>query len=124
MTDLDDLYLTLDNLRRLVEERLPVVDPDSEPPKRRTVRKDDVLAALLAAQTRTGPEHSSVTLKTNAKGEPQLEITVRSGESDRVETAADALAEAHRLWVNARELLALSGTPLAGAGAPESVGQA
>jgi hypothetical protein len=75
------------------------------------VTRDDVLAALLAAQTRTGGEHSSVTLKTNAKGETQVEVTVRSGESDEIATAAEAFAEASRLYLEARRLFGLAGIP-------------
>ena len=123
MADIEDVYLRIDNLVELIEARLPVVDETAEPPRRRTLRKDDVLAALLAAQTRTGSEHSSVTLKTNAKGEPQIEITVRSGESETVQTAADALAEASRLFLNAREMFGLAGLPLAGSQGSDPGGQ-
>jgi hypothetical protein len=109
MADIEDVYLALDNVRELLERRLPdVAEPGSEP-KRRRVTKDDVLASFLAGLTRGGTEHSSVTLKNNAKGETQIEITVRTGESDEIDTAAKAFAEASRLYLQARETFALAG---------------
>lgn len=51
----------------------------------------------LAALARTGGEHSTVKLTRNARGETQVEVSVRSGERD-VETADDAAAKAVELY--------------------------
>lgn len=107
MADLEDVYLQLEQLRNTIETRLPEQGEQGEPGKRRPLRKDDVLAALLARATQTGSEHSSVRLARNAKGDTQIEIVVRSGDSPDIETAAQALAEATRLYDNCRELYPL-----------------
>lgn len=112
MADLEDVYLGLENVRQLIEQRLPVADPDAERPRPRRVTKDDVLASFLASLTRGSSEHSSVTLKSNARGETQIEVTVRTGESDEIDTAAKAFAEASRLYLQARETFALAGIPV------------
>jgi hypothetical protein len=71
----------------------------------RTVSKAEITRALLAAITKTGGEHSTVKIGRNAQGRPTFEVSVRTGESDAIATAADASAEALRLWRELDELL-------------------
>ncbi len=51
---------------------------------------------------RGGGEHSSVTLSRNSKGDTQIEVVVRTGESGDVTTAAEALTKAMELYDQAR----------------------
>ena len=111
MADMEDVYLQLSQLRDLVEARLPEIAEPGEEPKRRRVSKDDVLAALLARATSVGSEHSSVRLSRNAKGDTQVEVVVRSGDSPEIQTAAQATAEAVRIYDNLRELYPMTGGP-------------
>lgn len=75
-----------------------------EPTGVRRLRAADVIAqqqAVIAMLTnRGGGEKSSVTLTRNAKGETQIEVTIRT-DDERVTTAADAMAEARRLYEEA-----------------------
>ena len=48
--------------------------------------------------TRGGGEHSSVTLKSNARGETQVEVTVRTGETDELATVDQAAAKARDVY--------------------------
>jgi hypothetical protein len=70
-------------------------------PKATRLSLSDILALML---TRNAGEHDSVTLKLNAKGETQPEVTARSRDGeDLAETAArvtatyDALCEQYRM---------------------------
>jgi hypothetical protein len=63
-------------------------------PKRMTL--SDVVERLL---TRGGQgSASSVSLTRNAKGQTQIEVTVRAGETEEFPTAAEAQAEAERMY--------------------------
>jgi len=75
----------------------------------------DILALML---TRSAGEHDSVTLKLNAKGETQPEVTARSREGETLaETAArvretyDELCEYYRLEDFAARATADNGEP-------------
>jgi hypothetical protein len=57
----------------------------------RRLTQAQIIGMLL---TRGSREHSSVTLSRNAKGETQIEVVVRTGESDEVVTVDDAAAKA------------------------------
>jgi hypothetical protein len=56
-----------------------------------------IIAALLE---RGGGENSSVTLTRNARGQTQIEVTVRT-DRDQITTADLAAAKAHELYDNA-----------------------
>ncbi len=71
----------------------------------RTVTKAELVRGLLAHLTKTGGEHSTVKIGRNAQGRPTFEVSVRTGETDAVATAADAMAEALRLWRELDEVL-------------------
>lgn len=66
------------------------------PGKRLSVSQ--VAAALLEAQTRARAAGSSVTLTRNAKGNTQIEVVVRAGDSDLIQTAHDAELEAQAIY--------------------------
>lgn len=53
--------------------------------------------------TRGGGEHSSTTLTRNSKGETQIEVTVRTGESDDVATIEAATAKARAVYDELRQ---------------------
>jgi hypothetical protein len=82
-----------------------------EPSESGRLRLSEVTRALLAALSKTGGEHSTVKLTRNAKGDTQIEVSVRTGDSPEVETAADAMAEAVRLYDNLREVYPMNAEP-------------
>lgn len=71
----------------------------------KTVTKTELVRGLLAHLTKTGGEHSTVKIGRNAQGMPTFEVQVRTGESNAIASAADAAAEAIRLYRNLEELL-------------------
>lgn len=64
----------------------------------RSITRAEIMRGLLSAINKTGGEHSTVRLSRNAKGDTQFEVSVRTGEADAIATAADAQAEAVRLY--------------------------
>ncbi len=124
MADVEDVWLAVDEMRSQLGAVLEQVASPPEPEKRRTIRKDDILASLLAAQAKGSPEHHSVLLKTNAKGEVQMEVTVRAQPGSDFETPAQAFAEASRLLVQARETFGLAGIAVTPPESGESGGKA
>lgn len=75
----------------------------------------DILALML---TRGSNEHDSVTLKLNAKGETQPEVTARSHEGETLEETAarcskvyEELCEHHRMEDFAARMADDNGTP-------------
>lgn len=71
----------------------------------RSLTRAEILRGLLSAVNKTGGEHSTVKIGRNAQGRPTFEVSVRTGESDAIATAADATAEALRLWRELDEVL-------------------
>jgi hypothetical protein len=67
-------------------------------PKRMSLSQ--VVEALL---NRGGSEHSSVTISRNAKGETQLEVVVRTGETGNVQTIEEAEEAATAVYDRLRE---------------------
>lgn len=65
-----------------------------EPARRRPLSLSDILERLL---DKAPADHSTVKLARNARGATQVEVSVRTGEAG-LETPADALAEARRLY--------------------------
>ena len=70
-----------------------------------SLTRAEILRSLLSAVNKTGGEHSTVKVGRNASGQPTFEVSVRTGESDAIATAADAQAEAVRLYGILDELL-------------------
>lgn len=71
------------------------VVPD-EKPQRMTLT--EVVRELLSAQSKHGGERSMVKLTRNARGDTQIEVAVRTGDTSGIETAADCAAEATRIY--------------------------
>lgn len=86
----------------------------------KTVSKSELVRGMIAALTKTGGEHSTVKIGRNAQGLPTFEVSVRTGESDAIAHAADAAAEALRIWRELDELLPFVKAPSSTAKAGES----
>lgn len=71
----------------------PAVESDSRP-KRMTL--SDVVERLLTRGSQGSA--SSVSLTRNAKGQTQIEVLVRAGETEEFVTALEAQAEAERIY--------------------------
>ena len=63
------------------------------------LRQSEILRAFLERMKASGQgEHSTVKLSRNAKGDTQIEVSVRTGESDEVATVDDAAAKAKAVY--------------------------
>lgn len=84
----------------------------------RTVTKTELVRGLLAHLTRTGGASPAVKIGRNAQGLPTFEVSVPAGVIAGIDTAADAAAEALRLYRELEELLPYlkPGTPAKEAG--------
>jgi hypothetical protein len=68
-------------------------------PRAQALTQREMLSAFVERATHNGPaERSSVALKTNARGEVQIEVTVRTGESPEVATVDDCAAKARAVF--------------------------
>lgn len=84
---------------------------EAAPAKRMTLSQ--VVEALLQ---RGGGEHSSVTLSRNAKGETQIEVAVRTGETSGLETIEEAEAAAQAVYDRLRAAYPFGAEPAGGEG--------
>jgi hypothetical protein len=75
---------------------LHAIDGGNGRPKRLTL--SDIVESLLAAQSKHGGERSAVKLTRNARGDTQIEVIVRTGDSTGIETVDDCAAEANRVY--------------------------
>lgn len=71
----------------------------------RTVSKNELVRGLLAHLTKTNTASPSVKIGRNAQGLPTFEVSVPAGHTPGIDTAADAAAEAIRLYRELEELL-------------------
>lgn len=71
----------------------------------KTVTKTELVRGLLAHLTKTGGASPAVKIGRNAQGLPTFEVSVPAGVIPGIDTAADAAAEAIRLYTNLEELL-------------------
>lgn len=69
------------------------------------ISRAEILRGLLAAVGKTGGEHSTVKIGRNASGQATFEVSVRTGDTAAIATAADAAAEATRLYRELDEVL-------------------
>lgn len=104
MSGIDEGAHVIDRLRAEQLEHFAELRELLERRRTPSLTQRDILAALLAAQTKQGSEHSSVKLTRNAKGDAQLEVIVRTGESAEIDTAAKAADEAVRIYNSLCEL--------------------
>ncbi len=74
--------------------------PEAEAQVRPTpMSQREMLTAFVERATHSGPaERSSVVLKTNARGEVQIEVTVRTGEAPDIATVDDCAAKARSVF--------------------------
>lgn len=98
MSDIQDVYREVERLRSQLDELPEQLEQRGLLKPRRRVSKDDVLAGFVASLNRGGQEHSSVRIARNARGDTQFEVVVRSGDTPEISTAAEAMAEATRLY--------------------------
>ena len=71
--------------------------PDPEPPRRLT--QGQILAAFVdTMRARATGEHSTVKLTRNAKGDTQIEVSVRTGETPETDTVEEAAAKARTVY--------------------------
>ena len=78
--------------------------PEAEAQVRpKVMTQREMLTAFVERSTRTAPtEHSSVNLKTNARGEVQIDVTVRTGETPDLVTVDDAAAKCRAVFETLR----------------------
>lgn len=69
----------------------------------------EVARAFLAKLAHSSGEHSSIELSRNAKGDTQVKVAVRTGESEAVATVEDAAAKAREIYDALCMLYPLSG---------------
>jgi hypothetical protein len=112
MADIDDVFQAVRALRSELTTRFELDQTTGEPTKRRRLTKDDVLAAHLAALAKPAVDHHAVTIKSNSKGETQVEVTVRTDANIGIETPAQAFAEASRIYIQARQAFNMAGIPV------------
>lgn len=70
-------------------------DPDAKP---RRLTLSEILQAHLDRMAHAGGEHSSVELTRNAKGDTQIKVAVRTGDTDDTATVDDAAAKARHVY--------------------------
>ena len=109
MSSLDELKAELATIRAREAARAAAQAGQGSDEPRRRLTLSDIVGLMLAAQAHGGGEHSSVRLNRNARGDTQIEVTVRTGDSHGIDTASDAAAEALRLYNNLRELFPMGG---------------
>lgn len=85
-----------------------------EPSESGRLRMSEVTRALLAALSKRSADGSTVSLARNAKGDTQITVSVRTGDTVGVDTAAEASAEAVRLYDALRELYPMNAEPTRG----------
>jgi hypothetical protein len=71
----------------------------------KTVTQTELVRGLLAHLTKTTGASPAVKIGRNAQGLPTFEVSVPAGVIPGIDTPADALAEATRLYANLAELL-------------------
>ena len=94
--------------------KAPEVESQAKP---RRMTQGEILAAFVDRMHRAGQtEHSAVTLKTNSKGDVQIDVTVRTGETPEVATVEDAAAKAKTVFDTLRAFYPLGALEVSGAG--------
>lgn len=112
--EMQSLRAELRGLRETVDGRhLSAVPADK--PKRLTL--SEILEAHLAALSKHGGERSMVKLTRNARGDTQLEVAVRTGDTSEIQTVEECAAEAIRVYDQLRALYPIGAKPLADADA-------
>lgn len=82
-------------------------DHVDEPRRRLTLSQ--TVEQLIAALARTAGEHSTVKLTRNARGDTQIEVSVRTGEGS-IETVDEASSKARAIYDELAVLYPIRGT--------------
>jgi len=82
-----------------------------EPDKAKRLSLSEILAAHLAAMNRSSSEHSSVRLARNARGDTQVEVVVRTGDSPDVSTVDECAAKAADVYDRLRLIYPMNAEP-------------
>jgi hypothetical protein len=92
--EMQELRAELDRLRGLTR---PTIVAEDKP---RPLRQSEILRTMLERDKAraSGSEHDSVRLTRNAKGDTQIEVTVRTGDSEDVATIEAAAAKAQEVY--------------------------
>ena len=85
-------------VRRLRNELHAVRAGGADDGKPRRLTLSEILQYHLDRMAHAGGEHSSVELTRNAKGDTQIKVAVRTGESDGVATIEQATAKAREVY--------------------------
>jgi hypothetical protein len=83
-----------------------MTDTDLHPERPKRLTLSEIVTALLQ---RGGGDRSSVSLTRNAKGQTQIDVTVRTGHQEDVETAEQAMTKATELYNTLRFLYPIDG---------------
>lgn len=99
MTDHDDYHAEVQRLRAELDEarRLTVLPGGKDAPRKR-ISTSDVLDAFLDRMRNDGGTGATVKLTRNAKGDVQIEVSVRTGDTPEITSAEDAAAKARSLY--------------------------
>lgn len=105
------LQLSTRRLSRDVEEWTLTRDEHDQPAATHTARRltlSDIVELLLTALARHSGDHSGVKLSRNARGETQIEVSVRTGDPG-IETVEQARMRAEEQYEHLRSLYPLAG---------------
>lgn len=99
MTEHEDYHAEIQRLRAELDEarRLRVLPGAGDSPRKR-ISTTDVLDAFLEKMKHDGGTGSTVKLTRNARGDVQIEVAVRTGDTPEVVSAEDAAAKARSLY--------------------------
>lgn len=92
MADRSDYH---DEVQRLQDERRKLRGLPKRPDR---ISTTEVLRAHLAKMLQPSGEHSTVRLARNARGDTQIEVSVRTGESGEVRTVEEAAHKAREVY--------------------------
>ncbi len=85
-------------VRRLRNELQQIRAGGADEGKPRRLTLSEILQYHLDRMHNAGGEHSSVELTRNAKGDTQIKVSVRTGDSHEVQTAEHAAAKAREVY--------------------------
>lgn len=107
----DETAQAVTNLRLWLTELYEAGRIRVDDPRGRRVTNAELVRGLIEAVTKTGGEHSTVKLTRNAKGDTQVEVSVRTGDTPDVQTVDAAAAKAVEVYDRLRLLYPMSTEP-------------
>lgn len=109
MSDVDEYQEEIRSLRKQLTELRTGMAEAAGAAKVKPVTMSETLRAMLAALPRAGTEHSTVALKNNAKGDTQIEVSIRTDDHGDIRTVEDAAAKAREIYDSLRMLYPMGG---------------